>query len=85
MTRIPLEERRQVVLVRQRARQAMLDQVLQPARAQALSLAALSHHHVRLVVEAVMIAMLLGAGLVAFNTVTFHPPTSVVEAVLPRL
>ena len=61
----------------------MLDQVLQPAPAQPLSPAALAHHRVRLI--AVMIAMLVGAGLVALSTVTFHPPTSLVEALLPRL
>ena len=27
--------------------------------------------------------MLLGMGLVTFHAVTFHPPTSIVEALLP--
>ena len=83
MSRVPLDERRQLFLTRQRARQAMRDQLLQPVPAQPLSRSAPSYRHLRLVVKAVMIAMLLGMGLVTFHAVTFHPPTSIVEALLP--
>ena len=86
MTRLPLAERQQVFLVRQRARHAMLDRLLQPTPTQPLSsAAALFHRHMGLVVKAVMLAMLLAAGLIALQTVTFEVPASVVEALLPRL
>lgn len=85
MARLPLEERRQIFLVRQRANQAMLDQLLQSAPAQALSSALPSHRLVGLVVKAVILVMLVGLGFVAYQNVTLHPPTSVVEALLPRL
>jgi len=81
MSRLPLEERRQVFLARQRARQAMLGRLSEPAP---LSLDEPTHRRVRLVLKAVSIALLLGAGVAALQTVTFHPPTSVVEALLPR-
>lgn len=85
MTRLPLAERQQVFLVRQRARQAMLDRLLQPLPAQPLSPAALFHRRMGLVVKAVILAMLVAAGLVALQAVTFDVPASVVEALLPRL
>ena len=84
MNQVPLDERRRLFLARQRARQAMQAELLQPVSEEPLSPSALSHRSVRLVVEAVMIAMLLGVGLVIFHAVTFHPPTSIVEALLPR-
>lgn len=84
MNRVPLDERRRLFLARQQASQALRDQLPQPVSAHVLSTRAPSHRHVQLVVKAVMIAVLLGAGVVALHTVSFNLPTSVVEALLPR-
>lgn len=84
MTRVPLDERRQLFLARQRANQALRNQLLAPDPSHPLSPAEASHHRRRMVVKAVMIAMLVGLGVIVFQTVTFNPPTSIVEALLPR-
>ncbi len=84
MTRVPLDERRRLFLARQRASLALEDQRLAPALSHALSPAEASHDRIRLVVKAIVVAMLVGAGLVVFQTVTFNLPASVVEALLPR-
>ena len=84
MTRVPLDERRRLFLARQQASVALEDQRLAPALSHALSPAEASHDRMRLVVKAIVVAMLVGAGLVVFHTVTFNLPTSVVEALLPR-
>ena len=81
MTRVPLDERRQLFLARQRARQAAL---VQPTPAWPLSPPTPSRPYVRLVVRAVIVGMLLGMGLLAFHSVTFDLPTSVVDAIVPR-
>ena len=81
MTRVPLDERRRLFLARQRARQAAL---VQPAPAPPLSPPPPSRRRVRLVVRAVVVGMLLGMGLLAFHSVTFDLPTSIVDALLPR-
>ncbi len=84
MNRVPLDERRRLFVAQQRARDALREQLLRPAPADPFSPPAPPHSRVRLIVKAVTIAMLLGVGLVAFQAVTFHLPTSVVEALLPR-
>jgi len=84
MTRVPLDERRRLFLARERASQTLGDQRLAPAFPHPLSPTAASQHRMRLVVKAVVIAMLVGAGLVVFQTVTFNLPASLVEALLPR-
>jgi len=83
MTRVPLDERRRLFLARQQASQALEDQRLAFAPSHPLAPAAPSQYRMRLVVRAIVVAMLVGAGLVAFHTVTFNLPTSVVEALLP--
>ena len=85
MTRVPLDERRRLFLARQQASQALEDQRLAFAPSHPLAPAAPSQQYrMRLVVRAIVVAMLVGAGLVVFQTVTFNLPTSVVEALLPR-
>ena len=84
MTRVPLDERRRLFLARQQAGQALEDQRFAPAPSHLLLPAPASPHGTRLVAKAVVIAMLVGAGLVVFQTVTFNLPTSIVEALLPR-
>lgn len=81
MTRVPLDERRRLFLARQQARQAAL---VQPLPAPPLSPPTLSHPRVRFFVRAVIVGVLLGMGLLAFHSVTFDLPTSVVDALLPR-
>jgi len=84
MTRVPVDERRRLFLARQQAGQALEDQRLALAPSHPFSPAAAAQHRRRPVVRAIVIAMLVGAGLVVFQTVTFNLPTSVVEALLPR-
>lgn len=84
MTRVPLDERRRLFLARQQASQALEHQQLAPAPSHPFSPGAAAQHRMRLVAKAIVIAMLVGAGLVVFQTVTFNLPTSVVEALLPR-
>ena len=84
MTRVPLDERRRLFLARQRAGQALEDQRLASALSHPLTPAETPNDPMRLVAKAIVIAMLVGAGLVVFHTVTFNLPTSVVEALLPR-
>lgn len=81
MTRVPLDERRRLFLARQQARQAAL---VQPTPAPPLSAPSPSRRRVRLVVRAAIVGMLLGMGLIAFHSVTFELPTSIVDALLPR-
>lgn len=85
MTHLSLAERQQAFFLRQRARQAMLDRLPQPAPIQPLSPAALFHRRRGLVIKAGILAMLLAAGLIALQAVTFDVPASVVEALLPHL
>lgn len=84
MTRVPLDERRRLFLARQRASLALEDQRRAPALSHPFSPAEASHDRMRLVVKAIVVAMLVGAGLVVFQTVTFNLPASVVETLLPR-
>ena len=84
MTRVSLDERRRLFLARQRANQALRDQLLAADSSRPLSHAAASQYRARLVVKAAMIAMLLGLGVIVFYSVSFNVPTSVVEALLPR-
>ena len=81
MTRVPLDERRRLFLARQQAREAAL---AHPFPAPPLSPTAPSRRRVRLVVRAVIVGVLLGMGLIAFHSVTFDLPTSIVDALLPR-
>lgn len=84
MTRVPLDERRRLFLARQQASQALEDQRFVPAPSDALPPTAASQHGIRLVVRAIVIAVLVGAALAVFQTVTFNLPASFVEALLPR-
>jgi hypothetical protein len=84
MTRVPVDERRRLFLARQQASEALEHQALASAPSHPFSPGAAAQHRMRLVVRAIVIAMLVGAGLVAFHTVTFNLPASVVDALLPR-
>ena len=81
MTQDPLDERRRLFLARQQARQAAL---VQPIPAPPLPAPSPSRRRVQFVVRAAIVGMLLGMGLIAFHSVTFDLPTSIVDALLPR-
>lgn len=74
-------ERRRVFLAQQHAQQAMLTRV---AEAPLIETAA-SNGGLRRVLKTAVIVMLLGGALFAARLVEFHPPASLVEALLPRL
>lgn len=83
MNRLTLEERRRVLLAQQRAHQTMLARLhAEPVEA---SVAGANPRGLRWIARAVMTAALLGGGLLAAQTLEFHPPDSLVEAMLPRL
>jgi hypothetical protein len=84
MNGLPLAERRQIHLVRQQARQAMLDRLVEssppapPARP-------FHARHRHWIVRALAVAALVGAGVAVAQAVSFEPPSSLLEALLPRL
>lgn len=82
MNRLTLEERRQVFRARQRGRWATLDHVLAPSRP---LVPASPPRWLPLIVKIAMLAALVGAGVLAAQTVTWEPPASVVQALLPPL
>lgn len=84
MNRVPFDERRRLFLARQQANQVLRDQLLAPIPSDPLSPEEAPHRGARLLVKAVMMAMLVGLGLLVFQSVTFNLPTSVVEALLPH-
>lgn len=83
MNRLTPEERRRLYLAHQRARNTML------ARLQAGTVEALvrrpDERGLRWIAKAAMIAALLGVGLLAAQTLDFHPPDSLVGSLLPRV
>jgi len=83
MNRLTLEERRRVYLAQQRAHETML------ARLHSETVEALAPRSdqggLRWIAVAAMIAALLGGGLLASPTLEFHPPDSLMGALLPRL
>jgi len=83
MKRLTPEERRRVYLVHQRARDTMLSR-LQADTAQALA-ARPDEPGLTWIARAAMIAALLGGALLAVQTLEFHPPDSLVAALLPRV
>ena len=77
--RLTQEERRRMYLAQQTARQAMFQRMEQPAAAVAAPRASRWRW-----IKTVVIATLIGGGLLAYSVVQFHPPKSI-EAFLPRL
>ena len=83
MSRLTQEERRRVWLARQQASQQML------LRATAPQVDAIvpPRHDGRLykaLVKTALLASLLCGGYIATQMLEFHPPASIVEALLPR-
>jgi hypothetical protein len=80
VNRLTPEERRRVRIAQQRAQQSMLEQL---AAAPSVPTMEAPRGRGRLI-KAVAIAALLGCGLLASQALEFKPPTSLVEALLPR-
>jgi hypothetical protein len=83
MNRLTPEERRRVCLARQRARDTMLTR-LQDETVEAPALPP-DERGLTWLAKAAMIVALLGGGLLAMQILEFHPPDSLVGALLPRL
>jgi hypothetical protein len=79
MNRLTAEERHRVYLARQRANQALL-----AARPRAVAHARPSRRAMVWALTSLMLGMLLVGGLSAAR-VSFNPPASLIEALLPRL
>lgn len=79
MNRLTPEERRRVRQVQQQAGQRML------AEAPARTVANTAGQRWRRLMKAVAIAALIGGGFLATQTLEFHAPDSLVEALLPRM
>ena len=80
MNRLTPEERRRVRVAQQRAGERMLTSVSPPVQ----TVAAPAGWRWRRWMKAMAIAALIGGGLLAAQTLEFHPPASLVEALLPR-
>jgi hypothetical protein len=82
MGRLTLEERRRVFLIQQQARCETL--ALMSTLPTAAAPSAPPRYWLSHLVKTAMIVALLGGGWLAYHTVEFHSPASVVEALLPR-
>ena len=82
MSRVTSDERRQMFLAQQRARDAVL------ARMSAAPAAGTGHagagRRRQWLLRAAMMLTLATGGVVTYSVVEFHPPTSLVEALMPR-
>lgn len=79
MNRLTPEERRRVRQVQQQATHQML------AEAASRPVPSTNGPHRRRLVKAVAIAALIGGGFLISQTLEFHTPDSLVEALLPRM
>lgn len=83
MNRLTQDERRRVRLAQEKARQEMLGRLNEP----------ITNVHdnrgdrsrLKRLLKTAMIVLALGGGLIAYETLDFHVPASIVEALLPRL
>jgi hypothetical protein len=82
MDRLTPEERRRVSLARQEANRRTLARMSAPI---ASTPPPAPRHRLHRIVETAMTVALLGGGWFAYRAVEFHVPTSIVEALLPRL
>lgn len=83
MNRLTPQERRRVYLAQQRARQSMLARLNAPPTAPVDSGA--DERGRRRLLKAVAIAAMLAGSFLASQTFEYHPPASLIEALLPRL
>jgi hypothetical protein len=81
MNRLTPQERRRVCLAQRRAREVMLARLNAPAT----SAAGADERGHRWLIASAMFAALLGGSVLASQTLEFHLPTGLVEALLPRL
>ncbi len=81
--KLTAEERRRMFEVQQKAREDMLAQPQSTSPETGTS--AESRRVIQRLIETVMIMLLLGGGLLAYQAFEFHLPHSLMEALLPRL
>ena len=79
MNRLTADERRRVYMARQRAQRALLD-----TRPRSFAKSRPARRAMVWALTSLMLGMLLLGGLSAAH-VSFSPPTSLIEALLPRL
>jgi hypothetical protein len=82
MNRLTTEERRRTFLARHETRRHMLAQAAQPIAAPKWSE---PPSWLNQVLGTGLIVSLLGVGWIAWQALAFHVPSTVVEALLPRL
>lgn len=84
MGRLTPEERRRVFLTQERTRQAMLAG-MSAAPAVGVDHGGAGRRRLQRLLKMAMILTLFTGGLVVYEFVEFHPPASLVDALLPRL
>lgn len=84
MSRLTQQERRRVWLAQQRASHRMLSPVAVPT-ADVMAPPRHDSRVVKTLVKTALLVALLGGGYIATQVLEFHPPASIVEALLPRL
>ncbi len=84
MNRLSPEERRRVFLVQQRARERMLARLSAPT-VSTVDQGGDQGGHRRLLLTAVVMGAMLVGSVLASQALEFHPPASLIEAILPRL
>lgn len=84
MNRLTREERRRVFLNQQRTQQAMLARLAQ-APVGPTSQSGAELRGLQRLLKTLAVASLVGGAVLASRVVEFHPPASLIEALLPRL
>ncbi|MGH7388309.1 MAG: hypothetical protein ACREM3_02465 [Candidatus Rokuibacteriota bacterium] len=81
--KLTADERRRMFETQQKAREDLITRLHAPIPVAGPS--AGPHHAIRRLIKPAMIVLLLGSGLLAYQTFDFHLPNSLMEALLPRL
>lgn len=84
MNRLTQEERRRVYLAQQKAREDMFAR-LQTVPATGPAESSMDRRKILRLLKTGLIVTLLGGGVLAYHTLEFHLPASIVEVLLPRL
>ena len=81
--KLTTDERRRMFETQQKSREDMLARLSTPVPE--IGAGAEPGHAIRRLIKPAMIVLLLGGGLLAYQTLDFHVPNSLVEALLPRM
>lgn len=81
--KLTAEERRRMFETQQKAREDLLTRLHAPVLVAGPSTE--PGHAIRRLLKPAMVVLLLGGGLLAYQTLDFHLPHSLMEALLPRL